>query len=122
VTASLDPASKPIDGPKNNPMMPIAWVREYTAPNGTTKGKAFCTTMGASVDFKNEDLRRIIVNAAFYLCGLQVPQKADVTIVDPYEPTMYGFNKDNLYTDRQLKVSDMVLGKSAFTGTGKPKQ
>ena len=44
-----------------------------------------CATMGASVDFKNEDLRRLIVNAAFYLCGLQVPQKADVTIVDSYE-------------------------------------
>jgi hypothetical protein len=31
---------------------------------------------------------------------------------------MYGFNKDDLYRDRQLKVSDLVLGKSAFTGTG----
>jgi hypothetical protein len=122
VTASLDPASKPIDGPKNNPMMPIAWLREYTAPNGTTHGKAFCTTMGASVDFKNEDLRRMIVNASYFLVGLKVPAKADVTYVDPYEPTMYGFNKDDLYKDRQLKVSDLVLGKSAFTGTGKSKE
>ena len=122
VTTSLDPSSKPIDGPKNIPMMPIAWVREYTAPNGTTKGKAFCTTMGASVDFKNEDLRRLAVNATYYLLGMHVPQKADVTYVDPYEPTMYGFNKDELYKDRQLKVSDLVLGKSAFTGTGKAKE
>jgi hypothetical protein len=118
VTATLDPDSKPIDGPKNNPMMPIAWVHEYTAPNGTTKGKSFCTTMGASVDLKNEDLRRMIVNAAYFLTGLKVPAKANVMVVDPYEPTMYGFNKDDLYRDRQLKVSDLVLGKSAFTGTG----
>ena len=45
-------------------MMPLAWLREYTAPNGTTKGKAFCTTLGASVDFADEDLRRLVVNAA----------------------------------------------------------
>ena len=35
VTESLDPPSKAIEGPKNNPMMPLAWLREYTAPNGT---------------------------------------------------------------------------------------
>jgi hypothetical protein len=53
-------------------MMPLAWLREYTAPNGTTKGKAFCTTAGASVDFNSEDLRRLVVNATFFLAGLKV--------------------------------------------------
>ena len=119
VTATLDPTSKPIDGPKNNPMMPVAWVREYTAPNGTTKGKSFCTTMGASIDFKNEDLRRLIVNAAYYLSGLKVPAKADVSYVDPYEPTMYGFNNaPDFYKNRNLKVSELTLGHSGSTGTG----
>jgi hypothetical protein len=119
VTATLDPDSKPIEGPKNNPMMPVAWVRDYTAPNGTTKGKAFCTTMGASNDLINEDLRRLVVNAAYFLCGLDVPAKADVTYVDPYQPTMYGFNNaPDFYKNRNLKVADLVLGKSAFTGTG----
>ena len=119
VTATLDPASKPIDGPKNNPMMPVAWVREFTAPNGTTKGKAFCTTMGASIDFKSEDLRRMLVNSSYYLLGLNVPAKADVTFVDPFEPTMFGFNKNELYQNRKLQVSDLGLGKSASLGTGK---
>jgi type 1 glutamine amidotransferase len=119
VTATLDPSSKPIDGPKNNPMMPVAWVRDYTAPNGTTKGKAFCTTMGASIDLKNEDLRRMLVNASYNLLGLNVPAKADVAFVDSFEPTMFGFNKDDLYKNRQLKVSDLGLGKSASLGTGK---
>jgi type 1 glutamine amidotransferase len=119
VTATLDPSSQAIEGPKNNPMMPVAWMREYTAPNGTTKGKAFCTTMGASVDFKNDDLRRLIVNATYFLSGLKVPAKADVTIVDPYEPTMYGFNSAaDFYKDRNLKVSELTLGHAAFTGTG----
>ncbi len=89
VTESLDPASKNLEGPKNNPMMPLAWLREYTAPNGTTKGKAFCTTMGSSTDFADEDLRRLVVNAAFHLTGQKVPAKADVNYVDPFSPTFY---------------------------------
>ena len=123
VTATLDPASKPIEGPKNNPMMPLAWLREYTAPNGTTKGKAFCTTAGASVDFKSEDLRRMVVNATYFLAGLKVPEKADVAFVDPFEPTMFRFNNaPDFYKNRNFKVSELVLGKSGSTGTGKPKQ
>jgi hypothetical protein len=54
-----------------------------------TKGKSFCTTMGASVDFADEDLRRLIVNATHHLLGLEVPAKADVAFVDPFSPTMY---------------------------------
>jgi type 1 glutamine amidotransferase len=119
VTATLEPASKAIDGAKNNPMMPVAWVREYTAPNGAAKGKAFMTTMGASVDFKNEDLRRLVVNASYFLTGLNVASKADVTLVDPYEPTMYGFNNaPDFYKSRNMKVADLALGKSASTGPG----
>ncbi|MDA0284413.1 MAG: ThuA domain-containing protein, partial [Planctomycetota bacterium] len=56
VTATLDPASKAIDGPKNNPMQSLAWLREYTSPSGA-KGQAFCTTMGASVDLVSHDAR-----------------------------------------------------------------
>jgi hypothetical protein len=75
--------------------------------------------MAASVDLKNEDMRRMIVNAAYFLSGLNVPAKADVTYVDPYEPTMYGFNNaPDFYKNRNLKVGDLVLGKSAFTGAG----
>ncbi|MES2924745.1 MAG: PVC-type heme-binding CxxCH protein [Verrucomicrobiota bacterium] len=117
VTESLDPASKNIDGPKNNPLMPLAWLREYTAPNGTTKGKAFCTTLGASVDFADEDLRRMLVNASFHLTGLKVPDKADVGYIDPFQPTNYSaINEKDYYKNRNLKPDDYVLGKSPATG------
>jgi mono/diheme cytochrome c family protein/glucose/arabinose dehydrogenase len=117
VTQSLDPKSKPVAGEKNDPMQPIAWVREYTAPNGKTKGKAFCTTFGASVDFKNAGLRRMMVNAAFHLTGLKVPSKAGVAPVDGFKPTFYGFIRaKDYFKDRNLKTSDFALGKTASTG------
>jgi len=121
VTESLDPASKAIDGPKNNPMMPLAWMREYTAPNGTAKGKAFCTTLGASVDFADEDLRRLITNAAFHLTGMPVPAKADVSFVDAFEPTFYSaIGQKDFYKNRNLRPDDYMLGKSPATGLAKP--
>ncbi len=117
VTESLNPTSKAIDGPKNNPMMPLAWLREYTAPNGTAKGKALCTTLGASVDFADEDLRRLVVNASFHLTGLKVPDKTDVTCIDPFQPTNYSaINEKDYYKNRNLKPDDYVLGKSPATG------
>lgn len=94
VTETLDPASKPLAGPKNEPPMPLAWLHGYTAPNGTTKGRSLCTTMGASVDLLSEDLRRLIVNAVYHLTGLEVPRKANVALVDPFYPTFYGFRRD----------------------------
>lgn len=122
VTETLDPASKNLEGPKNNPMMPLAWLREYTAPNGTTKGKAFCTTLGSSTDFADEDLRRLVVNVSLHLTGLKVPDKADVNYVDPFQPTDYSaIGAKDYYKNLNLKPADYVLGKSPATGLpGKP--
>ncbi len=117
VTSSLNDRSLPIEGPKNNPMQALAWLFNYTAPDGKTQGKSFCTTMGAAVDFIDEDLRRLIVNAAYYLTGLEVPAKADVAFVDPFQPTMYGFIKDaNHFKERNLKPGDFASGKSPSMG------
>jgi hypothetical protein len=117
VTETLDPASKAIPGPKNNPMMPLAWLREYTAPNGTTKGKAFCTTLGASVDYADEDLRRLTVNAVYHLLGKNVPEKADVGYVDPFEPSFYSGLGGDHYKKLNRKPADYALGKSPATST-----
>jgi type 1 glutamine amidotransferase len=71
-------------------IMPVAWTRTYSVPGGK-KGKAFTSTMGASVDLINEDLRRLLVNASFWAVGLekQIPEKADVDFVTEYQPTMF---------------------------------
>lgn len=113
VTETLDPASKPVEGAKNDPLQALAWIREYTAPNGSTKGQAFCTTAGAAVDLVNEDLRRLVVNAAFHLTGLDVPEEADVAVVDPYSPSFFGFIRDkDFWPGRNLKPEDFALGKA----------
>jgi hypothetical protein len=117
VTASLDPASPTLtEDPKNQPMQALAWLRDYTAPNGTAHGQAFCTTLGASTDFADEDLRRLTVNAVYHLLGQPVPPKADVAVVDPFTPTFYSAMKAPFFKNRNLKPSDYALGKSPSTG------
>ena len=111
VTTTLDPKSPAVEGEKNAPMMPLAWFREYQIPNGK-KGRAFCSTMGAAVDFLSEDLRRLIVNATYDLAGKKVPTKAEVAFVDPFTPTFYGFLKDEPWKMRAAKPADFGLGKT----------
>ena len=121
VTESLDSSSKAIPGPKNNPMMPLAWLRGYTSPDGAKKGQAFCTTMGSSTDFADEDLRRLVINAALHLTGRPVPEKADAGYVDPFAPTKYvGINQKDFYRNRNLKPDDYAPGKSPATGLPVP--
>jgi putative heme-binding domain-containing protein len=113
VTESLDPSSPNIDGDKNDPMQPFAWLHEYKKPDGSGTGTAFCTTGGASVDFVDADLRRMIVNAAYYLTGRPVPAEADVDYVDPFYPSFYGFIRERDYWKKtNLKPEDFGLGKT----------
>lgn len=112
VTKTLDPKSQPIPGKKNDPMMPLAWLHSYKAPNGT-KGTSFCTTAGASVDLLSEDLRRMLVNATYHLLKMDVPKKADVDFVDPFYPSFYGFiNDKSFWPGLDMQVEDYGLGKS----------
>ena len=54
----MKPDSPPLFGKKNDPMMPIAWTREYKS------GRVFNTTMGAAEDLVSEGTRRMLVNAS----------------------------------------------------------
>ena len=113
VTESLDPSSAAISGEKNDPMQPFAWLHTYQRPNGQGEGKAFCTTGGASVDFVSEDLRRLVVNAAYFLTDREVPAEADVAYVDPFYPSFYGFIRDkDHWKNVNLQPEDFGLGKS----------
>jgi hypothetical protein len=91
VLTGMNPTDPAVQGPKNSPMEPIVWTREWTAPSGK-KVKTLTTTMGAASDLVNEGLRRLIVNGVYWGQNLEIPAKADVTLVGDYKPSMYGFN------------------------------
>ncbi len=112
VTETLDPKSPNIPGEKNDPMQAFAWIHPYESPDGS-KGTSFCTTGGASVDLVSEDLRRLVVNAAYFLTGLDVPANADVEYVDPFYPSFYGFiREDGYWKNAHRQPSDYGLGES----------
>jgi type 1 glutamine amidotransferase len=90
VTETLDPASKPVEGKKNDPMMPVAWTRHFKNETGRTN-RIFTTTMGSASDFRSEDLRRLVVNATYWALELEIPARAKVDFVTPFDPTFYGF-------------------------------
>ncbi|HLH55786.1 MAG TPA: ThuA domain-containing protein [Verrucomicrobiae bacterium] len=94
VLSGMKPEDPPVTGPKNDPLMPLVWVREYSATPGHTS-KILTTTMGAAVDLQNEGLRRLIVNGAYWATGItdKLPDKADVACVGQYHPLWFGFGK-----------------------------
>lgn len=73
-------------------IMPIAWVKEYRGEK-LMVNKVFTTTMGASIDLLNEDLRRLLVNACYWGLEMEVPDRNVVEFVGEYSPTMFGFGK-----------------------------
>lgn len=97
-----DPPAGPAEDPKtkqvvdkNNPMMPVAWVRTYTGSQGKI-GRVFTTTMGGAMsgshDWDNEGLRRLLVNASYWCVALEdkIPAKANVDIVGETNPFKRG--------------------------------
>jgi len=93
VLTGMQADSKPVEGPKNTPMMPVAWVKTYSAEGGPS-GRVFTTTMGSSTDLVSEGTRRMLINACYWAAGLEaaIPEKSVVDLVGTFEPTRFGFN------------------------------
>lgn len=87
VLAGMKPQDSPVEGAKNDPMMPVAWTRMYKG------GRIFTTTMGASEDLLNEGFRRMLLNACYWAAGMEkrIPRKSNVSLVGAYHPTHFGF-------------------------------
>jgi hypothetical protein len=73
-------------------VMPIAWTKPYQIEGGK-QGMAFASTLGASLDFQSADLRRLVINASFWLLGKGDVVTADLNVdyVGTYQPTAFGF-------------------------------
>ena len=94
VLSGMKPTDPPVEGKKNEPMMPLIWTRDYPGEGGKTS-KIVTTTMGAATDLESEGLRRLLVNACYWTIGLEdkIPSKAEVGYVGEYKPTGFGFGK-----------------------------
>ena len=94
VIDDMTATGKPVAGKKNDPMMPVAWVKTFASPSGKT-ARVFTTTMGASADLQSAGTRRLLVNATYWAVGLEdkIPAESDVSIVGEYTPHAFGNNK-----------------------------
>jgi type 1 glutamine amidotransferase len=95
VLSGMSPDDAPVEGDKNEPLIPVAWTKTYAGDDGTL-GRVFTTTMGASTDLARAGTRRMIVNAVYWALGLEdsIPADgSDVHLVGSYAPTPFGFGK-----------------------------
>lgn len=111
VTETLLPGAKPVEGEKNNPPMPVAWTKLYKNTSGKTN-KVFTTTLGSGIDFLDENLRRLMVNATYWATGLEVPEKASVEMVKAYTPQHF---KGGKWRTGMKPVDFLELKESPFT-------
>lgn len=92
VVADMTSEGKPVEGAKNDPMMPVAWIKSYTTEGGKT-ARVFTTTMGAATDLPSPGVRRLLVNATYWALGLEdkIQPDSNVDLVGEYKPSKFGF-------------------------------
>jgi hypothetical protein len=106
VLEGMRPDDKPVTGPQNEPMMPIAWTKTYTGSQGKAS-RVFTTTMGAATDLSSVSVRRLLVNACYW--GLEIEDRiaaeSDVTLVGDYSPSPFKFGGHK----KGVKPADLAL-------------
>jgi hypothetical protein len=77
--------------------LPVAWTKTWAGNKGLGS-KIFHFTMGSAVDFENEGVRRMTVNAVYWGLGMEKEIKPDssVAIIGDYKPLKAGFNYEKL--------------------------
>ena len=112
VLEGMSPGDQPVDGKKNDPMMPLIWTRELPLDKGEGPAaprtrRSVCTTLGASEDFQSEGLRRVLINSSFWCLELEhlISSESDVRYVAKYEPTPFGHGRHK----RGVKPSHLAL-------------
>lgn len=103
--ATVNPAAKNAYNP-NDPMMPIVWTKSYQLKNGI-EGKSLTSTIGSSSDFNNNELRRLFINACYYLLDLDCPKSLNADLVGDYHPSPYSFQSDEYWTSKNSQISKL---------------
>lgn len=102
--ATKNTASKNNYNP-NNPMMPIVWTKSYQVEGGK-KGTSLTSTIGASTDFLNKELRQLFVNATYFLLDLDVQKNPSVNFEGTYTPTQFSFHTDEYWEKKDKKIGE----------------
>jgi type 1 glutamine amidotransferase len=91
VLSGMQPDSPPNPSKK---MLPVAWTKSYTGESGRT-ARVFATTMGHGGDFKNEDFRRLAVNACYWALRMEnkIPARSKVDFIGEYNPKDIGMKR-----------------------------
>jgi hypothetical protein len=116
VLKGMKPDDPPVEGKKNDPMMPVAWFTSFTS-RSSRPARIFTTTMGAATDLEREGTRRLLVNAVYWAVGLEdkIPEQSDVALVGDYHPLPFGFKK----AKKGVKPEDHAIPpKASLDGTG----
>lgn len=105
VLKGMEPGDEPNTEKKP---LPVAWTKTYTGEFGKTSC-VFTTTMGHGDDLKDENFRRLLVNACYWGLGMEdeIPAKSKVDLVGEYDPKPIGFGGFK----KGLKPSDHKLEK-----------
>ena len=92
VTETLKDDSKGVEGKKNDPMMPVVWIKSYKGESGKT-ARVFTTTMGASEDLLWEGTRRLIVNGCYWCLSMEdkIAAKSKADLVGDFKPLHFKF-------------------------------
>ena len=82
--------------PKKIPL-PVAWFKHWKTSTGK-KARVFQSTMGSAKDLESADLRRLVINAAYWCLEMEHDIKADSSVeyVGEYKPLASGFNYPKL--------------------------
>ena len=73
---------------------PVAWTKTHTTSKGKSS-KVFFTTLGHPYDFRNENMRRIVINGIYWALGKEnlISDKINVSPVGEYVPGNSGFGE-----------------------------
>src|SRR5690606_5891422 len=93
VVDGMSPDDPNLAGEKNDPMMPIAWTKNYQGGEGKTS-RVFTSTMACAQDFENSAFRRLLVNACYWAMGLEdkISPKSSVELVGDYQALPFKHN------------------------------
>gem|GEM_PF-188156 len=119
----------PIDSEPDPSKPPMAseWTREYAGANGE-KGRVFTSLYGTAEDFLNLGYRRMIVNATYWLVGLEdeIEEDSPIAFLGNYRPNRLanqGFSLGVKVSDYEgfesripthNKIGDPIVRKAAY--------